>query len=261
MKFGICIGFDRLDQIEIAARSGADYIETGFAAMTQASDAAFDAFCEALTRCGVRCEAANGFLPGTLRVTGSGVDAGALRAFVGKGMRRASRAGIRTVVFGSGAARSLDGDTSFRWGFEQLASFLREIAGPAAAEYGISIAVEPLCPAESIIINTVKEGAMLAAASGYANVGGLGDLYHMAIVKDSFDNLRALKGCLLHAHISNPALDSQRPRRFPADVSEWDYRGFIEAAEAAGCPRCSVEAGCDDFAVEAPRAIALLKSL
>ena len=261
MKYGICIGFDQLDWIEIAAQSGADYIETGFAALTRADEAGFGAFREALERSGVRCEAANVFLPGELRVTGGQVDAGALRAFIEKGMRRARETGIQTVVFGSGAARSLDGATPFRRGFEQLAVFLREIAGPIAAAHGISIAVEPLCPAESNIINTVREGAMLAAASGCANVGGLGDLYHMAIVKDSCDNLRALKGCLLHSHIANPALDTPRPRRYPADEAEWDYRDFVAAAEEAGCPRCSVEAGCDDFALEASRAIALLKRL
>ena len=31
---------------------------------------------------------------------------------------------------------------------------------------------------------------------------------------------------------------------------------FIRHAEAAGCPRCSIEAGCSAFAAEAPRALA-----
>lgn len=259
MKFGVCLGYDQLDRIEIAAQCGFDYVEVGFAGMTQASDEAFAAFCGALDRFGIPCESANGFLPGTLPTTGENVDFAALEAFIDKGMRRASQIGIQVVVFGSSASRNLTDGTSYRRGAAQLIDFLREVAGPVAARYGIRVAIEPLRPAESNIINRVKEGILLAAASGCDNVGGLGDLYHMAVAGETGAELRDAAGCIFHTHIANPALDSHDPRRYPADPAEYDYADFIRAAIDAGCPRCSIEAGCTDFSLDAPKALAVLR--
>lgn len=261
MKYGICVGINQLDRIKIAAECGFDYVEAGFAALTQADDAAYAAFKQALTDNNISCEAANGFLPGTLRVTGDNVDSDAVRAFVEKGMQRAKEVGIQVVVFGSSGARNLDENTSYYKGIQQLIAFLREIAGPVAAKYGVRIAVEPLCPQESNIINGVKEGVILAAAADQENVGGLGDLYHMAIIGDNGDDIRAVKGNLYHTHIASPGLNSGKRRWYPADPAEYDYKDFLDAVEYAGCPRCSVEAGCDDFAVEAPKALAVLRSV
>lgn len=260
MKFGVCLGHDQHDRIEIAAKCGFDYMEVGFAGMTEASDEAFAAFRETLIRCGIPCESANGFLPGYLPTTGDHVDFTALEAFIDKGMRRAKEVGIEVVVFGSSASRNLPEGTSYRRGAAQLVDFLREVAGPVAARYGIRIAIEPLRPAESNIINRVKEGLILAAASGRENVGVLGDLYHMAVAGETGAELRDVAGGLFHTHIANPALDTSNPRRYPSDPAEFDYADFISAAAFAGCPRCSIEAGCSDFAAEAPKALAALKS-
>lgn len=261
MKFGVCIGHNQLDRIEIAAKCGFDYVETGFAGMTEASEEEFAAFKETLARCGISCESANGFLPGNLPTTGDDVDFDALRAFIDKGMQRAKEIGIEVVVFGSSGSRNLREGTSYRRGIAQLVDFLREVAGPVAAKYGIRIAIEPLRPAESNVIQRVKEGMILAAASGCENVGALGDLYHMAVAGETGAEFDALHGDVFHTHIANPALDTDNPRRYPADASEYDYAGFIRAAEAAGCPRCSIEAGCADFASDAPKALAVLRGL
>lgn len=258
MKYGVCIGIDSPEQLRIAAQCGYDYVETNFTSLTQADEAAYTAFSQALQEAGVPCEAANCFIPGTLPLTGGSVDFDALRAFVEKGMQRARAIGIEVVVFGSGGARKLTEGVSYREGFLQLAAFLREIAGPIAQRYGVRIAIEPLCPQECNIINRVKEGVMLAAASGCDNVGGLGDLYHMAIVGEGGDEIRQLHGSILHTHIANPALGTERQRWYPADPAEYDYADFIRAAEAAGCPRCSVEGRCSDFAREAPLAVRTL---
>ena len=261
MKFGVCLGYNQHDRIEIAAKCGFDYMEVGFAGMTEAGDEEFAAFRDTLIRCGIPCESANGFLPGHLPTTGDNVDFDALRAFIDKGMQRAKEIGIQVVVFGSSGSRNLQNGTSYRRGAAQLVNFLREVAGPVAAKYGIRIAIEPLRPAESNIINRVKEGLILAAASGCENVGGLGDLYHMAVADETGAELRDCAGSIFHTHIANPALDTPNPRRYPSDPAEYDYADFIRGAIDAGCPRCSIEAGCDDFAVEAPRALAVLRGI
>lgn len=261
MKYGVCVGIDKLDRVRVAAECGFDYVETSFGAMTNADDATYEAFKQTIRECNIPCESANGFLPREIRVTGDSVDSEVVRAFVEKGMQRAKELGIQVVVFGSGGARNLDESTSYTKGIQQLIVFLRDIAGPIAAKYGVRIAIEPLRPQESNIINRVKEGVMLAAAANCPNVGGLGDLYHMAVIGDNGDEIRAVKGSLYHTHIANPGLNSEKRRWYPADASEYDYKDFLDAVEYAGCPRCSIEASCDDFAVEAPKALAVLRSV
>ena len=101
---------------------------------------------------------------------------------------------------------------------------------------------------------------LLAAASGCENVGALGDLYHMAVAGETGAEFDALTGDVFHTHISNPAIGSSNPRRYPSDPSEYDYASFIRHASAAGCTRCSIEAGCSDFASDAPKALSVLRS-
>ena len=99
------------------------------------------------------------------------------------------------------------------------------------------------------IINTVKEGVMLASASRRHNVSGLVDLYHMALEGDTIDNIRQVKGNLSHAHIANPfeTKSGRKARSYPAGDDEYDYKGFIDALSYAGCKRCSVEASVIDL--------------
>ena len=253
MKFGFCTG-DDCERVAVAAGVGADYVETGFETLTNEDGAAYEAFRAALDRHGIRCESANCFIPGSMKLTGEAVDYDALRRYVGRGMERGAAVGLKTVVFGSGGARNVPEGFSFCEAFRQLTFFLREIAGPLAERHGVNVVVEPLW--DSNIINTAKEGAMLAAAADRPNVFGLVDLFHMDKMHDKIDNIRDLKGHVMHAHIAEPSR-----RVYPLSAEEYDYRSFIDALEAAGCPRCSVEARCDDFAAEAPVTMQLLRSL
>ncbi len=261
MRYGVCIGLDNCDKVRIAADSGFDYIECGFGTLARCSDEEFELYKKVLDEKNIRVEAANGFLPGELKVCGENVDSEALCAYIEKGMQRGHQIGLKTVVFGSGGARSLPDGWDYRDGFLQLAEFLRDIAGPIAAKYGIRIVMEPLRRKECNIINTVKEGVMLAACSERENVGGLADLFHMVEEGDTNEDIKDLKGSLWHAHISNPVKRENANRIYPLGENEFDYKSFIEALEYSGCERCSIEAACFDFEKEAPVAAQLLKRI
>ena len=261
MRYGVCIGLDSSDKIRIAAESGFDYIECGFGTLAKCSDEEFELYKNVLSENNIKVEAANGFLPGELKVCGENVDTDALCAYVEKGMLRGSQIGLETVVFGSGGARCLPDCWDYTKGFLQLADFLRDIAGPIAEKYGVRIVMEPLRRKECNIINTVKEGVMLAACSGRENVGGLADLFHMVEEGDTNEDLKDIKGSLWHAHISNPVKRANANRIYPLGDNEFDYKAFIDALDHAGCTRCSIEASCFDFEKEAPVAAKLLKSI
>ncbi len=253
MKFGFCVGGDT-ERVKIAKAVGADYVETGFEVLARDDGSEYDAFRAALEQSEIKCESANCFIPGRLKLTGETVDGDAIRRYVDRGMRRGADLGLKTVVFGSGGARCVPDGFPFDRAFRQLVCFLQEIAGPVAQTYGINVVVEPLCDCN--IIQTAKEGAMLAAAADRPNVFSLVDLFHMAKMADRVENIRVLKGMIQHAHIAEPS-----KRVYPKAVGEYDYKAFIDALEYAGCPRCSVEAGSSDFAVDAPAAMKVLRSL
>ena len=176
-------------------------------------------------------------------------------------MERGSKIGLKTVVFGSGGARELEDGTDYITGFSQIADFIRNIACPIADKYGVTIVLEPLCKQECNIINTVVEGADMAAASGCKNAGSLADIYHMQMEGDVWDNIRRLKDNLIHAHISYPFMYEGKKRVYPRNVDEYDYSGFINALKDAGCERCSIEAAVIDFESDAKAAIKVLHSL
>ena len=253
MKIGVCGGFDR---IAITAACGYDYIETNFKDLAKSSEEDFQKFLTALKDNNLACEAANCFLPGELKVTGENIDYQSLKEYLAVGYKRAAEAGIKVVVFGSGGARHIPDGYSYKAAINDIIKFMKEYAAPMAAEYGIELVFEPLRKKETNIINTIKEGAMLASAINLPNVGTLGDLFHMYVEGDTYDDVRELKGIFRHAHMSYP--ESIDKRVYMKESDDFDYKGFFEALKYVGCERVSIEAGTDDFETDAREAIKVM---
>ena len=261
MRYGVCFGVEEADYVFVAEKAGFDYVECSFRGLARADENVFNQYCDKLKQTSLLCEAANCFIPGDLLLIGPEYNEEKLREYIETGMRRGCGIGLKNVVFGSGGARSLPEGFSYRNGFLQLGAFLREVASPIAAKYGMNIVIEPLRPNECNFIHTLNEGVMLAALSGCDNISTLADLYHMVGSNDTYDNLRQLRGCIRHAHISYPAVRNGRNRVYPADINEYDYKGFIDALTYAGCETCSIEAATEDFYADAPVAAKVLRSI
>lgn len=256
MKLGACAGCTALDKIEILAKTGFDYVEIGFGDMAKRSDEEFEAFLAKLAELNFKCEAANSFVPGEIKLTGEEVDYAAVTEFVEKGMARAEKIGIKSVVFGSSGARNVPEGFPREKAYEQLVVFLRDYCGPISKKYGVNIAIEPLSTTETNIIFSVEDGVLLGRASGCDNVKGLADLYHMYNNNDDVDNIMKFPGEVIHSHIAcGPT------RNYPTPDDGFAYKPFVDALKAAGCARLSVEARSQDFAVDAKIAFDLLKAL
>lgn len=256
MKIGVCGGFDR---IAIAAECGFDYVETNFRSLATSATDKYYAFNEELIKNGITCEAANCFLGGDMKITGASVDYKALEDYLKTAYKRAEETGIKVVVMGSSGARNISEGQSYKEGINQIIYFVKNFAAPIAAEHHIDFVFEPLCKLESNVINTIKEGAMLASAIDLPNVGTLGDLYHMYVEGDTYDDVKELKGILLHAHMSNPVSNNPDMKRiYMKDAQEFDYKGFFDALKYAGCERVSIEANTDDFAADAREAVKIM---
>ena len=263
MRYGMCVGFDDFDKIKTVAQIGYDYCEFGFQPIARASDEEIDKIKAVLDECNIKCESTNCFLPSEYNVSAGLKDEAEVAKFIEEGMRKGKKLGLEVCVFGSGGAKRIPEGVSYVTAFNRLTDFLKNIAGPIAEKYGITICIEPLCKKEVNIINTVKEGAMLAAASRSNAVADLADLYHMVEEGDTYQDILDVGEILKHAHISNPSpVNPDLKRAYPVSADEYDYKGFIDTLEAIGCPRCSVEAKLEgDFKEACEKTFKVLKSL
>ena len=261
MRYGCCVGFEHPEYIKLLAESGYDYFEANFQRISKCSDEEFAALKGTVKEYGIKCEAANCFLPGEYKLLSKDFDLSPVIELIENGMRKGSEVGLETVVFGSGGARSLVEGVSFADGIKKLAAFLGDIVSPIAAKYGITVATEPLCREECNMINTVSEGAMLAVMSGKDNIKTIGDIYHMKKAGDTPDTIRLLGTSICHGHISCPFPKGDMKRVYMKSADEYDYRSFIDALEEVGCKRCSIEASTKDFMTDAAEAIKVLHLL
>ena len=260
MKFGVCRGLDDFKSIKTASEMGIDYYECGFGSLANYDEDKFSSCKDFLNEYNLPCLAANGFIPGELKVVGDKVDYCALSEYLDKGFDRAKTLGVKKIVFGSGSARSFPEGYSLEKAKEQLAFFLSEYAAPKAEKAGCIIVMEPLRFCETSMIHTVADGIEIAEMCGKANVGGLADLYHVFGNNDSVEGIANFNGKLLHAHIAEP-----EKRLYPSQEDSVEiitvYKKFFDSLKIAGCETCSVEARTDDFANDIADALAILKTL
>ncbi len=253
MKLGACCGITAFEKQDILQDNGFDYFEANFGDVVSLEDAEVDEVIAHITKRGFSCEACNCFFPKSIPLTGNDVDYDMVTEYLEKGMERAQRIGIKSVVFGSSGARNFPEGFTFTEAYKQLIVFLRDYAGPIAAKYGVNIAIEPLTVGETNIIFTVRDGVALAVASGAPNVKGLGDNYHMCNNGDSEEDIRNMPGMVIHSHVSNG-----KTRKYPRRDDGFDYKPFFDALKFASCERCSIEGRADDFPNDVPEAYAVL---
>lgn len=261
MRYGMCLKMEQTEEIRYAAQCGYDYIELRFGNFVLDSDEKIAEAKALFDELGIKCEAVNCFMPNHLPVTGENVDYEGIKEWVDTGMRRAKDFGVKVVVFGSQGARNIKDGFSYAEGIRQMIYFLGEIVSPIAEKYGMKVVTEPLRPEDCNMINTVKEGVMLAAAANKENIGGLADIYHMVYAGDTYKDIEECAGSVFHVHISYPVERDGMGRSFMRSTDEYDYKGFIDAAKKAGAERCSIEAGSADYKKYAPIALKVLREL
>ena len=136
-------------------------------------------------------------------------------------MSRAAALGGKICVIGSGGSRKIPDEFDFDAGYDQFAKVL-SIAGDIAAEYGITIVVEPLQADETNLINTVEQGIEIVKKVNKSNVKALADFYHVYRSGETLDAIRHNDGWLAHLHLARANDDREMP--YDEDISkieEW----------------------------------------
>ncbi len=166
--------------------------------------------------------ACNGFLPGTLRVTGPDARPDTVLKYAEVAFRRAQSVGIRTIVFGSSGARSIPDGFDRLIARQQFIDLLKKM-GPVARKYGVTVAIENLQSQECNFINTVGEGLEIAREVNHPNVGLLVDIFHMLRENEGPEILVKAGRYIKHCHIAEKA------KRTAPGMEGDDFRPYFNA--------------------------------
>ncbi|HEV7302518.1 MAG TPA: sugar phosphate isomerase/epimerase family protein [Tepidisphaeraceae bacterium] len=252
MEFGICTS---IEKSPAAKAAGFDYIEENVQSLMkgQSPDAEWNGRERAATTA-LPILAMNSLVPGSLPIVGDSADAAALKSYLDTVLKRSGELGIRTVVFGSGAARMVPDGFSRDTAREQIIRFLRN-GMPAAKEHNVTIVVEPLNRGETNIINSVAEGMTYVREVDHPNFQCLVDSYHFWLEDEPLENLRAAMPWIKHVHVAD-----KEGRVAPGLSGKSDYKPFFQVLKAGGyAGRVSYEgAAIPDFDVTAPKIVAYL---
>jgi D-psicose/D-tagatose/L-ribulose 3-epimerase len=260
MKFGVCgmltaknADGTEFELIPAAKKAGYDYIEMPLSAIAAMSEAEFADLKAKTAASGLPVEAMNVFFPRSLRLTGPEVEWKQVADYLELALGRAGQMGTKVVVFGSGGSRQVPEGFALEEAWVQLVKMLR-LAEPVAAKNGITIVIEPLNDKETNIIHTGSEGFALAKLVDRPHTRLLLDLYHMALMKEDCGIAVTARAYLGHAHFAKPD-----GRCYPSEM-EPIFKEFFGGLKRAGYDqRVSIEASFKDFAVDAPRALAIMK--
>lgn len=253
MRWGICTG---IENAQVLKSAGYDYIELAVSNLMGLDDGQFAEVVAELERVGLRAEACNVFLPGTLPVVGPDVDVDAQAAYVQEAMARVKRVGAEVVVFGSGRVRTVPDGFSRDEAKRQVMAFSR-LAADAAARAGLRIALEPLNTSETNMITSVAEGYGLVQEVGHPAFCLLADLYHIDKEGQPHDEVVAAADKLIHVHVAEaPSRAAPGHATNPAP-----YQSLFAHLKKAGYDRrCSVEGRWGSLPDQAAEALEFLKA-
>ena len=237
-----------------AARAGAAYLEVTCGALDpRASDDLIERRLAALRMLPLPVRGANGFLPGSIRVTGPDADPAAALAWSETVFRRARSVGIETICFGSSAARSIPDDFPRDVAELQFAALLGRM-GDLAARHEVLVVVEPLNARETNFINTVADGTRIVGAVDHPNVALTADIYHMLCAGEGSEAIRAAGPLVRHVHVAE-----LKDRAAPG-VSGVDFTPYLRALRDIDYRgRISIECRWTDRDAQLPGAVAAVR--
>ncbi len=254
MDIGLCTS--AAAHIDLLAASTVDYIEENvqsFLAPRDGDAAGWRNRLEAARASGKPIRSANCFLPSDLPCIGPVVDRTAITAWASTAFKRASQAGIATIVFGSGASRQIPEGFDRAQARDQFVGLLR-ILGPMATAQGVTLVVEPLNSSECNFINSLAAGADVVRAANVTGVRLLADIYHMLRDNEGPEAIAPVADLLAHAHIAECA------KRTAPGVAGDDFLPYLRTLLAGGYRGAmSLECSWSDLTCELPRAVVELR--
>ncbi len=210
--------------------AGAEFLTVGVGDLLvpDKSDEEFEKLAAKAGACPLPVMACNGFIrPKHLRCVGEEANHAEVLKWADTTFRRAKRVGAKFIVFGSGGSRHLRDGWPKAKADEQFVALLKKM-GPLAREQGITVVVEQLNERECNYITTIGEGAEIVRKVDDPNVRLLADLYHMAMMGDTPEDLDKAMDVVVHVEIA------EKEGRSVPGVNGVDFRPFFEVLRTHG---------------------------
>jgi D-psicose/D-tagatose/L-ribulose 3-epimerase len=252
VRIGLC---GPISQIDAAKAAGFDYMDLRTSEVAALSDADFAQLAAKLQQINMPVLDTYLFIPANIKLTGPNIDKDQQMAYVRLALDRVSQLGARVVAMGSGPARSYPDGFPKDQAYAQLVDFCKRI-GPEARARNIIIAIEPLRPQESNLIQSLAEALTFIKTVNDPNIQLNLDYYQFEMVKEDPADILAAGDHIVHVHMANPT-----GRVLPLHWDEYNYAPLFTNLRKIGYAReMGVEATSTDFAKEAPESLAFLRA-
>ncbi len=235
---------------------GYTYVEEGVSGflMPTKSEEVFNELLEKAANSPLPVKACNSFIPGNLKSVGPDAVHEEILKFAETAFRRAQRAGVEIIVFGSGGSRSIPDGFSREKARAQFIELGQKMA-PIAQTYNVTIVLEPLNTTECNFINSVVEGGEIVKEINHPNFQLLADLYHMKMENEGAESIIKYGKLIKHIHIAE-----KQERAVPGTFNE-DFRPYFNALKKIRYKgKISIEARWKDFDSQMPAAIKAMKT-
>jgi len=219
-----------LDQAAAVKAAGAQFLTVGVDSVLvpDKDQAAFEAMLARVKASPLPVLACNGFIrPAHLRCVGTEANHDEVLKWAETCFTRLKQVGGRLIVLGSAGARKLKDGWPEAKADEQFVALLKRL-GPLADVSKITVVVEQLRTEECNYINRLAHAARLIRSANHPRVRVLADLYHMACVGDSPQDLANAMDVVAHVEIAE-----KKARTVPGVAGD-DFRPFFKVLRERG---------------------------
>ena len=260
MKSGICLlllatNHDPLARAAIptAAKAGYDYAEVSLARIYSLSDNQLSDYRSLFLQSGLPVEVFNNAVPKGLALAGPGADPQALSRYIDRALYLAGFMGVSMITMSGPTRLTVPSDQTWMDIFPSYIQFLKEYTD-RAAEYGVSLVIEPINEEEHSFISTVSTAMDAVMAVNRPNLMTMIDSYHFTKQKDDPDTVIRNISHIGHIHYA-----AQARRSYPLESDMDDCRQLLTPLFDAGYKgRISIEAYADNPEQDLPQSARLL---
>ena len=206
-------------------QAGGDYVLESVGRFLKPSEpeAAFEAQLKLLEQSPLPVLSCNSFLRGDqLRCVGPNAQTDQVLRFAETAFRRAQRAGVKYIVFGSNKSRHKPDDWTKEQVDEQFVPLLQRM-GTLAGEHDVVVAVENLQAKECNYLTRLREVGAIIQAVDHRNVRMLADLYHASCMQDPAEDL------LNYGHLVDLVEIAEAQGRTAPGVHGQDFSHYFDA--------------------------------
>ncbi|MDQ3621863.1 MAG: sugar phosphate isomerase/epimerase [Verrucomicrobiota bacterium] len=232
MQLGLYID---LEHAPILPHRQFDFIEANLQSLLipDQDETAFNEQCELVRSLEKPVSSANRFLPPDLAIVGPEADGARLLGWANTAFCRAEVLGIRLIVWGSGATRTVPEGFPMEEAREQFLRAVSQLA-PLAERHGITLAIKPVSRLNSNFITSLADGAAIVHGVGHPRVRLLANVFHMMVEEEPASEIERFAEILVHVQLAE-----LKNRAAPGTHGD-DFRPHFTALKNSGYDKAIV---------------------